>query len=66
MHAGIPGRAIRNTTSRGTTLRRYAAGEARPKLAARAAGQAWLADAGDWVVHGPALGTRHADEEITT
>ncbi|GAA3503362.1 hypothetical protein GCM10019016_104720 [Streptomyces prasinosporus] len=30
----------------GTTLRRYAAGEARPTLAAWAAGQAWLADAG--------------------
>ncbi|WP_254406342.1 SagB/ThcOx family dehydrogenase [Streptomyces sp. AC627_RSS907] len=30
----------------GTTLRRYAAGEARPTLAAWAAGQAWIADAG--------------------
>ncbi|MFG3662315.1 SagB/ThcOx family dehydrogenase [Streptomyces sp. NPDC047706] len=114
----------------GTTLRRHAAGEARPTLAAWAAGQAWLADAGavllahgcpadadamhirrahlqagfavhlahvtasrhglsarpvgswqqadlgaalgappgrDWVVHGLALGTRHAaDEENIT
>jgi hypothetical protein len=113
----------------GTTLRRHAAGEARPTLAAWAAGQAWIADAGavllahgcpadadaahirrthlragfavhlahvtalrhglaarpvgswqqadlgaalgarpgrDWVVHGLALGTRHADEENTT
>ncbi|WP_251695867.1 SagB/ThcOx family dehydrogenase [Streptomyces sp. Vc74B-19] len=30
----------------GTALRRYASGEARPTLAAWAAGQAWLADAG--------------------
>ncbi|NJQ03194.1 SagB/ThcOx family dehydrogenase [Streptomyces sp. PLAI1-29] len=30
----------------GTALRRYAAGDARPALAAWAAGQAWLADAG--------------------
>ncbi|GGV53437.1 hypothetical protein GCM10010293_66670 [Streptomyces griseoflavus] len=30
----------------GTSLRRYAAGEARPTLAAWAAGQAWIADAG--------------------
>ncbi|MER7000853.1 SagB/ThcOx family dehydrogenase [Streptomyces sp. NPDC000410] len=112
----------------GTTLRRCAAGEARPTLAAWAAGQAWIADAGavllargcpadadaphirrthlqagfavhlahvtarrhgltarpvgswqqadlgaalgatpgqDWIVHGLALGTLHADEENT-
>lgn len=113
----------------GTALRRFAAGEARPSLAAWAAGQAWIADAGavvlargcpedadaahirrthlwagftvhlahvtarrhgltarpvgswqqadlgaalgatpgqDWIVHGLALGTLHADEENTT
>ncbi|MFJ3493786.1 SagB/ThcOx family dehydrogenase [Streptomyces sp. NPDC086091] len=113
----------------GTTLRRLAAGEARPTLAVWAAGQAWLAQAGavvlgrgcpddadaphirrahlhaglavhlahhtahrhglaarpvgswqradlgaalggppgrDWIVHGLALGTHHADEENTT
>lgn len=113
----------------GTSPRRRASGEARPTLAAWAAGQAWIADAGavllahgcpadagaplirrthlragfavhlahltarrhglaarpvgswqqadlgaalgappgrDWIVHGLALGTRHADEENTT
>ncbi len=126
---GPPRPALVALSADGTTLRRQAAGEARPTLAAWAAGQAWLADAGavllahgcpadadttrirrthllagfavhlahvtalrrglaarpvgswqqadlgaalgatpgrDWVVHGLALGTRHADEENTT
>ncbi|MFI9543722.1 SagB/ThcOx family dehydrogenase [Streptomyces sp. NPDC052016] len=126
---GPPRPALLALSADGTTLRRYAAGEARPTLAAWAAGQAWIADAGavllahgcpadadathirrahlragfavhlahvtalrhglgarpvgswqqadlgaalgaapdrDWVVHGLALGTRHADEENTT
>jgi hypothetical protein len=37
----------------GTALRRHASGDARPTLAAWAAGQAWLADAGAVVIaHG--------------
>ncbi|MFI9616522.1 SagB/ThcOx family dehydrogenase [Streptomyces sp. NPDC052023] len=126
---GPPRPALVALSADGTTLRRHAAGEARPTLAAWAAGQAWLAAAGavllahgcpadadamhirrahlragfavhlahvtalrhglsarpvgswqqadlgaalgaapgrDWVVHGLALGTRHADEENTT
>ncbi|MFJ3933974.1 SagB/ThcOx family dehydrogenase [Streptomyces sp. NPDC090029] len=126
---GPPRPALMALSADGTALRRYAAGEARPTLAAWAAGQVWLADAGavllahgcpadadaahirrahlragfavhlahvtalrhglaarpvgswqqadlgaalgaapdrDWVVHGLALGTRHADEENTT
>ncbi|WP_243762224.1 SagB/ThcOx family dehydrogenase [Streptomyces sp. Tu 3180] len=126
---GPPRPALVALAADGTTLRRHAAGEARPTLAAWAAGQAWIADAGavllahgcpadadaahirrahlragfavhlahvtalrhglaarpvgswqqadlgaalgaapdrDWVVHGLALGTRHADEENTT
>lgn len=126
---GPPRPALLALSADGTTLRRHAAGEARPTLAAWAAGQAWIADAGavllahgcpakadaahirrahlragfavhlahvtalrhglaarpvgswqqadlgaalgaapgrDWVVHGLALGTRHADEENTT
>ncbi|MGW5614487.1 SagB/ThcOx family dehydrogenase [Streptomyces sp. NPDC003877] len=126
---GPPRPALMALSDDGTTLRRHAAGEARPTLAAWAAGQAWIADAGavllahgcpadadaahirgthlragfavhlahvtalrlglaarpvgswqqadlgaalgarpgrDWVVHGLALGTRHADEENTT
>ncbi|MFJ8594999.1 SagB/ThcOx family dehydrogenase [Streptomyces sp. NPDC093598] len=126
---GPPRPALMALSADGTTLRRHAAGEARPTLAAWAAGQAWIADAGavllahgcpadadaahirrvhlragfavhlahvtalrhglgarpvgswqqadlgaalgtapgrDWVVHGLALGTRHADEENTT
>ncbi|WP_432076159.1 SagB/ThcOx family dehydrogenase [Streptomyces wuyuanensis] len=126
---GPPRPALVALSADGTTLRRHAAGEARPTLAVWAAGQAWIADAGavllahgcpadadtahirrahlragfavhlahvtalrhglaarpvgswqqadlgaalgaapdrDWVVHGLALGTRHADEENTT
>ncbi|MEU2263761.1 SagB/ThcOx family dehydrogenase, partial [Streptomyces sp. NPDC019645] len=126
---GPPRPALVALSADGTTLRRQAAGEARPTLAAWAAGQSWIADAGavllahgcpadadaahirrthlragfavhlahitalrhglaarpvgswqqadlgaalgaapgrDWVVHGLALGTRHADEENTT
>ncbi|MFF9120476.1 SagB/ThcOx family dehydrogenase [Streptomyces massasporeus] len=126
---GPPRPALVVLSADGTTLRRHAAGEARPTLAVWAAGQAWIADAGavllahgcpadadtahirrthlragfavhlahvtalrhglaarpvgswqqadlgaalgaapgrDWVVHGLALGTRHADEENTT
>lgn len=126
---GAPRPGLVEASSDGTALRRRAAGEARPTLAAWAAGQAWLADAGavllahgcpadadaphirrthlragfavhlahltarrhglaarpvgswqqadlgaalgaapgrDWIVHGLALGTRHADEENTT
>ncbi|MGW4029455.1 SagB/ThcOx family dehydrogenase [Streptomyces sp. NPDC004838] len=126
---GPPRPGLMETAADGTTLRRCAAGEARPTLAAWAAGQAWIADAGavllargcpadsdaphirrthlragfavhlahvtarrhglaarpvgswqqadlgaalgappgrDWIVHGLALGTLHADEENTT
>ncbi|AJP05961.1 hypothetical protein TU94_30085 [Streptomyces cyaneogriseus subsp. noncyanogenus] len=126
---GAPRPGLVEPDADGTALRRRAAGEARPTLAAWAAGQAWLADAGavllahgcpadadpphirrthlragfavhladltarrhglaarpvgswqqadlgaalgaapgrDWIVHGLALGTRHADEENTT
>ncbi|MFE9627920.1 SagB/ThcOx family dehydrogenase [Streptomyces sp. NPDC006527] len=126
---GPPRPALMALSADGATLRRHAAGEARTTLAAWAAGQAWIADAGavllahgcpadadaayirrahlragfavhlahvtalrhglaarpvgswqqadlgaalgaapgrDWVVHGLALGTRHADEENTT
>ncbi|MEV5546033.1 SagB/ThcOx family dehydrogenase [Streptomyces sp. NPDC052309] len=126
---GAPRPGLVEPTADGTALRRLATGEARPTLAAWAAGQAWIADAGavllahgcpddadaphirrahlragfavhlahvtarrhglaarpigswqradlgaalgatpgrDWVVHGLALGTRHADEENTT
>ncbi|MEU1850912.1 SagB/ThcOx family dehydrogenase [Streptomyces sp. NPDC019990] len=125
---GPPRPALVALSADRTTLRRHAAGEARPTLAAWAAGQAWIADAGavllahgcpsdadaahirrahlragfavhlahvtalrhglaarpigswqqadlgaalkgapgrDWVVHGLALGTRHAEEENT-
>ncbi|MFI1952333.1 SagB/ThcOx family dehydrogenase [Streptomyces xinghaiensis] len=126
---GPPRPGLVGTSADGTALLRHAAGEARPTLAAWAAGQAWIAEAGavllahgcpadadaprirrshlragyavhlahvtalrhglaarpvgswqqadlgaalgtapgrDWVVHGLALGTRHADEENTT
>ncbi|WP_410535543.1 SagB/ThcOx family dehydrogenase [Streptomyces sp. KL2] len=126
---GPPQPGLVGPAAGGTALRRYAAGEARPTLAAWAAGQAWIADAGavllahgcpadadaphirrthlragfavhlahlaarrhglaarpvgswqqadlgaalgaapgrDWIVHGLALGTRHADEENST
>ncbi|MFD4372378.1 nitroreductase family protein [Streptomyces sp. NPDC058486] len=126
---GPPRPGLLELASEGTTLRRYAAGEARPTLAVWAARQAWIADAGavllargcptdadeqhirrthlragfavhlahltarrhglaarpvgswqqadlgaalgappgqDWIVHGLALGTLHADEETTT
>ncbi|MEU3690911.1 SagB/ThcOx family dehydrogenase [Streptomyces narbonensis] len=126
---GPPGPGLMELAPDGTALRRCAAGEARPTLAAWAAGQAWIADAGavllargcpadadephirrthlragfavhlahviarrhglsarpvgswqqadlgaalgappgrDWIVHGLALGTLHADEENTT
>ncbi|MDG9702587.1 SagB/ThcOx family dehydrogenase [Streptomyces sp. DH37] len=43
---GPPQPGLVQLTPDGTTLRRYAAGEARPTLAAWAAGQAWIADAG--------------------
>lgn len=43
---GPPRPGLMRLTPGGTTLRRYAAGEARPTLAAWAAGQAWIADAG--------------------
>ncbi|MGX2993452.1 SagB/ThcOx family dehydrogenase [Streptomyces sp. JNUCC 64] len=123
---GPPGPGLTELAPDGTALRRRATGEARPTLAAWAAGQAWIADAGavllargcpedaggphirhthlragfavhlahvtarrhgltarpvgswqradlgaalgaapgqDWIVHGLALGTHHADEE---
>ncbi|MEV5884515.1 SagB/ThcOx family dehydrogenase [Streptomyces sp. NPDC052020] len=126
---GAPRPGLIEPAADGTELRRCAAGEARPTLAAWAAGQAWLAEAGavllahgcpadadaphirrthlragfavhlahltalrhrlaarpvgswqqadlgaalgaapgrDWIVHGLALGTLHADEENTT
>ncbi|GGZ43621.1 SagB/ThcOx family dehydrogenase [Streptomyces poonensis] len=126
---GAPRPGLLELAADGTTLRRRAVGEARPTLAAWAAGQAWIAEAGavllahgcpadadaphirrthlragftvhlahvtarrhglgarpvgswqqadlgaalgaapgrDWIVHGLALGTRHADEENTT
>ncbi|MDH6228500.1 SagB/ThcOx family dehydrogenase [Streptomyces sp. MJP52] len=126
---GTPRPGLLELTADGTALRRLATGEARPALAAWAAGQAWIAEAGavllaygcptgagaphirrthlragfavhqahltaqrhhlaarpvgswqqadlgaalggapgrDWIVHGLALGTRHADEENTT
>ncbi|MFF1511309.1 SagB/ThcOx family dehydrogenase [Streptomyces sp. NPDC058326] len=126
---GLPRPGLVEPASDGATLRRRGAGEARPALAAWAAGQAWIADAGavllasgcpadadaphirrthlragfavhlahvtarrhglaarpvgswqqadlgaalgappgqDWIVHGLALGTLHADEENTT
>jgi nitroreductase len=43
---GPPRPGLVELTPEGTALRRYAAGEARPALAAWAAGQAWVADAG--------------------
>ncbi|MFF9494434.1 nitroreductase family protein [Streptomyces flaveolus] len=43
---GPPRPGLVELAPEGTTLRRYASGEARPTLAAWAAGQAWLADAG--------------------
>ncbi|AXI90562.1 hypothetical protein SAM9427_01570, partial [Streptomyces sp. ETH9427] len=43
---GPPRPGLMQLGPKGTTLRRYASGEARPTLAAWAAGQAWLADAG--------------------
>ncbi|MFF5516328.1 SagB/ThcOx family dehydrogenase [Streptomyces coeruleorubidus] len=43
---GPPRPALMALSADGTTLRRHAAGEARPTLAAWAAGQAWVADAG--------------------
>ncbi|WP_432117629.1 SagB/ThcOx family dehydrogenase [Streptomyces sp. bgisy032] len=43
---GPPRPGLAELAPDGTTLRRYAAGEARPALAAWAAGQAWIADAG--------------------
>ncbi|MFH0241487.1 SagB/ThcOx family dehydrogenase [Streptomyces sp. HK10] len=126
---GPPHPGLVEPAADGTALRRYAAGDARPTLAAWAAGQAWIADSGavllahgcpadsgaphirrthlragfavhlahlaalrhglaarpvgswqqadlgaalggapgrDWIVHGLALGTLHADEENTT
>ncbi|MGW3161333.1 SagB/ThcOx family dehydrogenase [Streptomyces sp. NPDC001142] len=125
---GPPRPGLMELAPNGTALRRYAAGEARPTLAAWAAGQTWIADAGavllahgcpadadtphirrthlragfavhlahvtarrhgltarpvgswqqadlgaalgatpgqDWIVHGLALGTLHAEEENT-
>ena len=43
---GPPRPALMALSADGATLRRHAAGEARPTLAAWAAGQAWIADAG--------------------
>jgi nitroreductase len=43
---GPPRPGLVELTPEGTALRRYAAGEARPTLAAWAAGQAWIAEAG--------------------
>ncbi|MFF9145982.1 SagB/ThcOx family dehydrogenase [Streptomyces sp. NPDC014861] len=43
---GPPRPALLEPSPDGTSLRRYAVGEARPTLAAWAAGQAWIADAG--------------------
>ncbi|MFF6952746.1 SagB/ThcOx family dehydrogenase [Streptomyces iakyrus] len=43
---GPPRPGLVEPAADGATLRRYAAGEARPTLAAWAAGQAWIADAG--------------------
>ncbi|MFD8196576.1 nitroreductase family protein [Streptomyces wuyuanensis] len=43
---GPPLPGLMELASDGTSLRRYAAGEARPTLAVWAAGQAWIADAG--------------------
>ncbi|MER6619246.1 SagB/ThcOx family dehydrogenase [Streptomyces sp. NPDC000931] len=43
---GPPRPGLMELAPEGTTLRRYASGEARPTLAAWAASQAWLADAG--------------------
>ncbi|MFE1456719.1 SagB/ThcOx family dehydrogenase [Streptomyces sp. NPDC058735] len=43
---GPPRPGLAELAPDGATLRRYAAGEARPTLAAWAAGQAWIADAG--------------------
>ncbi|MFE7897824.1 SagB/ThcOx family dehydrogenase [Streptomyces sp. NPDC057424] len=43
---GPPRPGLMELAPDGTTLRRYAAGETRPTLAAWAAGQAWIADAG--------------------
>ncbi|MFC8938021.1 SagB/ThcOx family dehydrogenase [Streptomyces griseoincarnatus] len=43
---GPPRPGLMQLGPEGTNLRRYASGEARPTLAAWAAGQAWLADAG--------------------
>ncbi|MFC8144063.1 SagB/ThcOx family dehydrogenase [Streptomyces paradoxus] len=43
---GPPRPGLVEPATDGATLRRYAAGEARPTLAAWAAGQAWIADAG--------------------
>ncbi|MCC9710809.1 MULTISPECIES: SagB/ThcOx family dehydrogenase [unclassified Streptomyces] len=43
---GPPRPGLMELAPDGTTLRRYAAGEARQTLAAWAAGQAWIADAG--------------------
>ncbi|MGW0931486.1 SagB/ThcOx family dehydrogenase [Streptomyces sp. NPDC002644] len=126
---GTPRPGLLELAPDGRALRRLATGEARPALAAWAAGQAWIAEAGavllaygcptdadaphirrthlragfavhhahltalrhqlaarpvgswqqadlgaalggapgrDWIVHGMALGTRHADEENTT
>ncbi|MFF5971196.1 SagB/ThcOx family dehydrogenase [Streptomyces sp. NPDC012769] len=126
---GGPRPGLMEPDADGTGLRRYAVGEARPTLAAWAAGQGWIAEAGavllargcpsdadgphirrthlragfavhlahvtarrhglaarpvgswqqadlgaalgappgqDWIVHGLALGTLHADEENTT
>ncbi|MGW6550992.1 SagB/ThcOx family dehydrogenase [Streptomyces sp. NPDC055051] len=43
---GPPRPTLLEPSPDGTSLRRYAVGEARPTLAAWAAGQAWIADAG--------------------
>lgn len=43
---GPPRPGLVELAPEGTALRRYAAGDARPTLAAWAAGQAWIADAG--------------------
>ncbi|MFP8942016.1 SagB/ThcOx family dehydrogenase [Streptomyces fenghuangensis] len=43
---GSPNPGLVEPAADGTEVRRYAAGEARPTLAAWAAGQAWIADAG--------------------
>ncbi|GHB57037.1 hypothetical protein GCM10010377_55110 [Streptomyces viridiviolaceus] len=59
---GPPRPGLMELAPEGTTLRRYASGDARPTLAAWAAGQAWLADAGAVLLaHGcPAdAGTAH-------